>query len=186
MNVLLVNPQFPESYWGFKHALKFEKKRSAYPPLGLITIAALLPRDWNRRLVDCEVEELTRYDIQWADMVFITGMLIQKEAVHRVATMCKSLNKVVVLGGPYVSTNAEAVPEADHIVIGEVEETLPQFVADLNAGRARKIYRTDQRPSLASSPVPDFRLVHQQHYSAMSVQYSRGCPFDCEFCDIIE
>jgi radical SAM superfamily enzyme YgiQ (UPF0313 family) len=186
MNVLLVNPKFPDSYWGFKHALKFEWKRSAYPPLGLITIAALLPRDWNRRLVDCEVDELTSDDIQWADMVFITGMLIQKEAVHRVATMCKALNKVVLLGGPYVSTNSETAPDADHIFIGEVEETLPQFVADLHAGRAQKLYRADQRPALASSPVPDFGLINLKHYSAMSVQYSRGCPFDCEFCDIIE
>src|SRR5215469_9801506 len=100
MRVLLINPPFPESYWGFKHALKFERKRSAYPPLGLLTVSALLPRDWTRRLVDCEVENLKPSDIEWADMVFVTGMLIQKNAVHRIVSMCKALGKIVIVGGP--------------------------------------------------------------------------------------
>src|SRR5262249_2921209 len=122
MKVLLINPPFPESYWGFKHALKFERKRSAYPPLGLLTVSALLPRDWKRRLVDCEVEKLKTSDIQWADIVFVTGMLIQKEALHRVVTLCKSHGKTVAVGGPYVSSSTGAVPEADYIFIGEAEE----------------------------------------------------------------
>jgi radical SAM superfamily enzyme YgiQ (UPF0313 family) len=186
MRVLLINPPFPESYWGFKHALKFERKRSAYPPLGLLTVSALLPPDWDRRLVDCEVEKLKSSDIQWADMVFVTGMLIQKEALHRIVTMGKAQGKVVVVGGPYVSTSADSVPEADHVFIGEAEETLPQFIEDLQEGRAKRFYKAPDRPSLSLTPVPDFSLVNLKHYSAMSVQYSRGCPFDCEFCDIIE
>jgi radical SAM superfamily enzyme YgiQ (UPF0313 family) len=186
MRVLLINPPFPESYWGFKHALKFERKHSAYPPLGLLTVSALLPRDWTRRLVDCEVETLKTSDIQWADMVFVTGMLIQKEAFHKIVAKCKAEEKIVAVGGPYVSTSAEAIPGADHIFIGEVEETLPQFLEDLKVNTARGVYKANERPHLSTTPVADFSLVHLKHYSAMSIQYSRGCPFDCEFCDIIE
>src|SRR5262245_35843165 len=130
MNVLLVNPPFPESYWGFKHALKFEKKRSAYPPLGLLTVSALLPRSWSRRLVDCEVETLKAAHIEWADIVFVTGMLVQKDAMRRIVADCKRRGKTVVVGGPYVSTSAEGIRDADHIFIGEAENTLPQFIDD--------------------------------------------------------
>jgi radical SAM superfamily enzyme YgiQ (UPF0313 family) len=186
MRVLLINPPFPESYWGFKHALKFERKRSAYPPLGLLTVSALLPREWKRQLIDCEVDELHAVDIQWANLVFVTGMLIQKEALHRIVDTCKAHGKTVVVGGPYVSTATETIPNADHIFIGEVEETLPEFVDDLQRGTTKRFYKADQKPQLSSTPVPDFDLVNLKQYSAMSVQYSRGCPFDCEFCDIIE
>src|SRR5262249_55568711 len=160
MRVLLINPPFPESYWGFKHALKFEKKRSAYPPLGLLTVSALLPRDWNRRLVDCEVETLKTSDIRWADMVFVTGMLIQKAALHRIVARCKALGKSVAIGGPYVSTSTATAPAADHIFIGEVEDTLPQFVADLKSGKAQPVYKAGHRPQLSTTPVPDFGLVN--------------------------
>jgi radical SAM superfamily enzyme YgiQ (UPF0313 family) len=186
MRVLLINPPFPESYWGFKHALKFERKRSAYPPLGLLTVSALLPRDWKRQLVDCEVDELQAADIKWANLIFITGMLIQKDALHRIVDMCKAHGKIVVVGGPYVSTTTETIPNADHIFIGEVEETLPEFIDDLQRGTTKRFYKASEKPQLSSTPVPDFGLVNLKHYSAMSVQYSRGCPFDCEFCDIIE
>ena len=186
MRVLLINPPFPESYWGFKHALKFERKQSAYPPLGLLTVSALLPRDWKRQLVDCEVDELHAADIQWANLVFVTGMLIQKDALHRIVDVCKAHGKMVAVGGPYVSTATETIPNADHIFIGEVEETLPEFVDDLRRGMTKRFYKASQKPHLSSTPVPDFGLLNLKRYSAMSVQYSRGCPFDCEFCDIIE
>ena len=186
MRVLLINPPFPESYWGFKHALKFERKQSAYPPLGLLTVSALLPRDWKRQLVDCEVDELHAADIQWANLVFVTGMLIQKDALHRIVDVCKAHGKIVAVGGPYVSTATETIPNADHIFIGEVEETLPEFVDDLRRGMTKRFYKASQKPHLSSTPVPDFGLLNLKRYSAMSVQYSRGCPFDCEFCDIIE
>lgn len=186
MRVLLINPPFPDSYWGFKHALKFERKRSAYPPLGLLTVSALLPSDWKRQLVDCEVEKLQPADIQWADIIFVTGMLIQKDALHGIVDLCKAHGKIVAVGGPYVSTTTEDIPNADHIFIGEVEETLSEFVEDLRRGAPRRLYRSEQKPQLSSSPIPDFGLANLKHYSAMSVQYSRGCPFDCEFCDIIE
>src|SRR5215831_1597212 len=153
MRVLLINPPFPESYWGFKHALKFERKRSAYPPLGLLTVSALLPPDWTKRLVDCEVEKLETSDIQWADIVFVTGMLIQREAVHRIIARCKAQEKIVAVGGPYVSTSPKTIPGADFTFIGEVEETLPQFVEDLKEGRARPLYQGSERPQLSRTPL---------------------------------
>src|SRR5918994_1783218 len=186
MKVLLINPQFPDTYWSFRHALSFEGKRSAYPPLGLLTVAAMLPPSWQRRLIDMEVRRLKDSDIEWADMVFVTGMLIQKEALGRVVDRCKGLGKRVVVGGPYVSTSSESLPNADHIFLGEAETTLPQFFKDLERGEAKATYQAAERPPLSLTPVPEFALAELNRYSAMSVQYSRGCPFSCEFCDIIE
>lgn len=186
MKVLLVNPEFPDTYWSFRHALPFESKRCAFPPLGLLTVSALLPKAWERRLVDLNVCALKSSAIEWADIVFVTGMLVQKESVHDVVRRCKALGKRVVLGGPYVTTTIEDLPEVDHIFVGEAETTLPQFVADLEHGEAKRRYQAAERPPLAETPVADFYLADMKRYSAMSVQYSRGCPFNCEFCDIIE
>src|SRR5687768_16836935 len=186
MRVLLVNPEFPDTYWSFRHALPFEGKRCAFPPLGLLTVSALLPPDWERRLIDLNVESLKTADIEWADMVFATAMLVQKDSLKQVVKRCKSLGKRVVLGGPYVTTTIENLPDADHIFVGEAETTLPQFVHDLAAGVAKPRYEAGERPPLAVTPVADFHLANLKRYSSMSVQYSRGCPFSCEFCDIIE
>jgi radical SAM superfamily enzyme YgiQ (UPF0313 family) len=186
MNVLLVYPVFPETYWSFRHALYFEGKKAAFPPLGLLTVASMLPAAWTRRLVDMNVEPLEPSDIAWADIVFVSAMIVQKESLEEVVRLCKAEGKRVVVGGPYVSTGAEHLPEADHIFIGEAEETLPEFLVDLRLGSAKRIYRAAERPSLHETPVPDFSLIDLDQYSAMNVQYSRGCPFQCEFCDIIE
>ncbi len=131
MKVLLVNPEFPNTYWSFRHALPFEHKRCAFPPLGLLTVSALLPKSWERRLVDLNVCTLKRDAIDWADIVFVTGMLVQKESVHEVVRRCKARGKRVVLGGPYVTTTIEDLPAVDHIFLGEAETTVPQFVQDL-------------------------------------------------------
>ena len=186
MKVLLVYPEFPDTYWSFKHALKFEGRTAAFPPLGLMTVSAMLPQDWERRLVDMNVESLWPEDVEWADMVFLSAMIVQNESLEQVVSLCRSMGKKVVVGGPYVSTSSERLPDADHIFIGEAETTLPEFINDLKLGIARKIYKADERPSLLNTPVPDFSLVDMNAYSAMNVQYSRGCPFQCEFCDIIE
>src|SRR5947209_531551 len=186
MKVLLVNPEFPDTYWSFRHALPFEGKRSAFPPLGLLTVSALLPQLWEKRLVDLNVRRLKTSDIEWADMVFATAMLVQKDSLRDIVKRCKALGKRVVLGGPYVTTTVEDLPEADHVFLGEAETTLPQFVKDLERGEAKPSYKAAERPPLALTPVADFHLVDLKRYSAMSVQYSRGCPFSCEFCDIIE
>jgi radical SAM superfamily enzyme YgiQ (UPF0313 family) len=186
MKILLVNPEFPDTYWSFRHALPFEGKRCVFPPLGLLTVSSLLPTSCERRLIDLNVESLKGSHIDWADMVFITGMLAQKQSLHSVVQECKRRGKTVVLGGPYVTSTIEELPHADHIFQGEAETTLPQFFNDLKCGDAKRIYKAPERPSMSISPIPDFRLVDTKSYSCMSVQYSRGCPFSCEFCDIIE
>src|SRR6266436_1998867 len=186
MKVLLVNPAFPDTYWSFQHALPFEGKRCAFPPLGLLTVSALLPKTWEKRLVDLNVRSLKKSDIEWADMVFATAMLVQEDSLREVVTRCKARGKRVVLGGPYVTTTIKDLPEADHIFLGEAETTLPQFVIDLERGEAKRSYKAVERPPLSLTPLADFHLADLKRYSAMSVQYSRGCPFQCEFCDIIE
>lgn len=186
MNALLVYPVFPETYWSFRHALTFEGKKAAFPPLGLLTVSAMLPAAWNRRLVDMNVMPLAEADLEWADMVFVSAMIVQKESLEEVVRRCKALGKKVAVGGPYVSTSAEHLPDADHIFVGEAEETLPEFLVDLKLGAPKHVYKAAERPSLLETPVPDFGLIDLNNYSAMNVQYSRGCPFQCEFCDIIE
>jgi radical SAM superfamily enzyme YgiQ (UPF0313 family) len=186
VKVLLINPEFPDTYWSFRHALPFEGKRSAFPPLGLLTVSALLPPSWERRLVDLNVQSLKSSDIDWADMVFATAMLVQKDSLREVVQRCKARGKRVVLGGPYVTTTVEELPEADHIFLGEAETTIPQFVVDLTRGEAKRSYQATERPPLSATPLAHFQLANMKRYSAMSVQYSRGCPFSCEFCDIIE
>ena len=184
---LLVYPEFPDTYWSFRHALSFVGKRSAFPPLGLMTISAMLPPNWTRRLVDLNVRPLRRSDVAWADIVLVSAMLVQRESLDQVVELCNALGKPVAVGGPYVTTNASAAPGADYIFAGESETTIPEFLADLAAGGgSTRTYRAAERPSLAVTPVPQFELADQRFYSAMSVQYSRGCPFQCEFCDIIE
>ena len=186
MKVLLVYPEFPDTYWSFRHALSFEGKRSAFPPLGLLTISSMLPNSWDKRLIDMNVETLSVNDIEWADLVFVSAMIVQKDSLDEVIALCKKHGKRVAVGGPFVSTSAEKMPDADHIFIGEAETTLPEFIKDLEKNTTKSIYEADERPSLLETPVPDFGLIDINNYSSMSVQYSRGCPFQCEFCDIIE
>jgi len=186
VKALLVYPEFPDTYWSFRYALSFEGKKSAFPPLGLLTISAMLPDSWQRRLVDMNLRPLSVADIKWADVVLASAMLVQKDSLRRVVALCKAHGKRVVVGGPYVTSGAKQLPEADHIFLGEAETTLPEFVRDFERGNARRIYQAAARPPLSATPVPDFHLAELRYYTAMPVQYSRGCPFQCEFCDIIE
>jgi radical SAM superfamily enzyme YgiQ (UPF0313 family) len=185
MKVLLVYPEFPDTYWSFRHALSFIGKRSAFPPLGLLTISAMLPASWERRVVDMNVRTLKASDIEWADMVFATAMLIQKDSLREVVNRAKAMGKRVAIGGPYVTTTLDMV-DADHVFLGEAETTLPEFINDLARGEPKRTYQAAEKPPLSITPVPDFHLAELKRYSSMSVQYSRGCPFNCEFCDIIE
>jgi radical SAM superfamily enzyme YgiQ (UPF0313 family) len=185
MKVLLVYPEFPDTYWSFRHALRFIGKRSAFPPLGLLTVSAMLPASWERRLVDLNVRSLKSSDIEWADIVLATAMLVQRESLHDVVKRCKAKGKRVAIGGPYVTTTLEMV-EADHIFLGEAETTVPQFIADLERGEAKPVYQAAERPPLSITPIPHFQIAELKRYSSMSIQFSRGCPFNCEFCDIIE
>jgi radical SAM superfamily enzyme YgiQ (UPF0313 family) len=186
MKALLVYPEFPETYWSFKHALSFEGKRSAFPPLGLLTISAMLPDSWERRLVDMNVRPLKQKDIDWADVVLASAMIVQQDSLKEVIKLCNAKGKKIIVGGPFVTTAIEALSGIDHIVMGEAEEIIPDLVRDLERGEAKPVYNAPERPSMLLTPVPDFKLADMKRYSAMSVQYSRGCPFNCEFCDIIE
>ena len=186
MNALLVYPEFPDTYWSFKHALKFLGKRAAQPPLGLMTIAALLPATWKKRLVDTNVERLRDRDLAWADVVLLSGMHIQRDSLAAILDRCRARGLRTVVGGPIASSVPAGELKADHVVIGEAEELIAALARDLERGAAKPVYQAALRPEMALSPLPDLSLIRMRRYSTMAVQYSRGCPFNCEFCDIIE
>lgn len=186
MKALLVYPEFPNTYWSFKHALPFAGKRSAFPPLGLMTISAMLPGGWDKRLVDLNVRKLKDSDLDWADIVLASAMMVQQDSLREVIDRCKARGRRIAVGGPFVTTGAEHVEDADYIFLGEAEQTLPEFLRDLEMNVPAHIYQSDAKPDLTRTPVPDFTLVDMRRYSSMAIQYSRGCPFNCEFCDIIE
>jgi radical SAM superfamily enzyme YgiQ (UPF0313 family) len=185
MKILLVYPQYPDTFWSFKHALKFVSKKAAFPPLGLLTVAAMLPADWEKKLVDMSVDRLNDSDIRWADYVFISAMAVQKKSVKEVVARCRHLGVKTVAGGPLFTAGFKEFEGIDHFVLGEAEVTLQPFLEDLEKGQARHIYNSDERPDIGATPVPMWSLINMKHYSSMNLQYSRGCPFDCEFCDIV-
>ncbi len=185
MNILLVYPKYPDTFWSFKTVLKYISKKAAFPPLGLMTVGAMLPGHWKTRLVDVNAHPLEDRQIQEADMVFISAMIVQRTSTVEIIERCKALGKTVVAGGPLFTAQHEAFPEVDHFVLNEAEITLPNFLDDLAAGTPQRIYSSDRHPDISKTPIPDWSLVNMQDYVTMSVQYSRGCPFNCEFCDII-
>jgi radical SAM superfamily enzyme YgiQ (UPF0313 family) len=185
IKILFVYPQHPDTFWSFKHALKFVSKHAAYPPLGLLTVAAMLPEEWGKKLVDMNVTTLTDGDIEWADYVFISAMEVQKESVKQVISHCNKLGTKVVAGGPYFTTGYKDIDGVDHFVLGEAEMTLKPFLEDLKNGCARHIYMSEDFPDISTTPIPLWSLINMKKYSSMNLQYSRGCPYDCEFCDII-
>ena len=184
MKILLVYPRHPDTFWSFRHALKFVAKKAAYPPLGLLTVAALLPADWNRKLVDMNVDVLKDEDIDWADCVFVSAMDVQSGFAHEVTDRCHQHRVKIVAGGPLFTTRHDEFPEVDHFVLGEAEAVMPQLVADLQNGTAKRFYMSESKPDISKSPLPAWSLINAKKYVNLSVQYSRGCPFDCEFCDI--
>jgi radical SAM superfamily enzyme YgiQ (UPF0313 family) len=184
MKILLIYPHYPDSFWNFKHALRFISKKAAVPPLGLITISAMLPSTWEKRLVDMNVSPLNAKDIQWADYVFISAMHIQKESVNEVISECVKLGVKIVAGGPLFTQEYLSYSQIDHLILNEAEITLPLFLQDLKDGHPEKIYKTSEFPELTSTPVPDFHLLDRSKYAFMNLQVSRGCPFSCEFCEI--
>lgn len=185
MKILLVYPDYPDTFWSFKYALKVIHKKAAYPPLGALTVAAMLPKQWEKKLVDMNVSHLSDKQIKWADYVFISAMTVQRDAARDVIARCNKLHTKVVAGGPLFTAEHDEFTGIDHLVLGEGEVTIPMFVADLEKGCARPIYTSTERPDITKTPIPEWSLIKLHHYSAMSLQYSRGCPFNCEFCDII-
>jgi radical SAM superfamily enzyme YgiQ (UPF0313 family) len=184
MNILLIYPEFPDTFWSFKHALKLAHKKASSPPLGLLTVAALLPAAWNKRLLDLNVTLLAAEDLAWADMVLISAMLVQQKSVHQVIESCRRAGVRIVAGGPLFTNSHEQFPRIDHFVLNEGEMTLPRFLADFAQGRAERIYASAAFADIQQSPVPLWDLLDMRRYAAMSLQYSRGCPFQCEFCNV--
>jgi radical SAM superfamily enzyme YgiQ (UPF0313 family) len=185
MRVLMVYPETPDTFWSFRYVLRFISKRAAFPPLGLLTVAAMLPREWEVRLVDMNVEGLTDAAIDWADYIMISGMIVHRMSVRRILARFQAFQKPVIAGGPLFTTGHSAFPEVQHVVIGEAEEVMAELIEDMRRGSLRREYQGKGWPDITRTPVPRWDLIDARHYATMAVQFSRGCPFDCEFCDIV-
>ncbi len=184
MKVLLVYPEFPDTFWSFKHALKFIHKKAVAPPLGLLTVAAMLPADWEKRLVDLNVTSLIQDDLAWADYVFVSAMIVQRDSARALIAHCKEAGVKVVAGGPLFTMEHEQFPDVAHFVLNEAELTLPSFLEDLNNGCAQRVYTTTDFPDIHQTPAPLWRLANLNQYDTVSIQFSRGCPFNCDFCNV--
>jgi len=184
MNCLLIYPETPDTFWSFSYAVKFISKQSSEIPLGLITVAALLPEDWNLKLVDTNVTALQEAHLDWADIVFLSGMNIHRESMQEIVDLCNKKNLRLVAGGPMVTIDPTDLKGVDHFVLNEAETTLPQFLKDFQAGRAKKIYETSNYPAISKTPIPRWDLLEMDKYASMNLQYSRGCPHNCEFCSV--
>lgn len=184
MNILLIYPEFPDTFWSFKHALKFVRKKAAFPPLGLLTVAAMLPTEWSKRLVDVNVTSLTDEVLAWADYAFISSMVVQRTSAQQIIKRCKELGVKVVAGGPLFTSEHEQFEHVDHFVLNEAELTLPSFLEDLNNNCARRVYSTSHFADIRKTPAPLWELADLRQYASMSIQYSRGCPYHCEFCNV--
>jgi len=185
MKILLVYPLYPETFWSLTHALDLMGKKAAIPPLGLLTIASMIENGNDLKLVDMNVKQLNDEDILWADYVFVSAMITQKESAEETIHKCKQLGKKIVAGGPLFNNLQHEFPEVDHFILNEGEMTIPLFLEDLKNGTAKKIYTSDIRPDISTVPIPKWDLVDLNDYARMAIQFSRGCPFDCEFCDIV-
>jgi radical SAM superfamily enzyme YgiQ (UPF0313 family) len=184
MKILLVYPHYPDTFWSFRHALKFIGRKASFPPLGLLTVAAMLPAAWDKKLVDMNVGPLSDRELAWADYVFLSAMTVQRESAREVIARCRQLGVKTVAGGPLFTSCHADFPEVDHLVLGEAELTLPPFLADLQKGVPGRLYVDERRADLRLTPIPLWELIDVGAYAAMNIQFSRGCPFDCEFCDI--
>jgi radical SAM superfamily enzyme YgiQ (UPF0313 family) len=185
MNVLLVYPQYPDSFWSFKHVMKFISKKATVPPLGLITVSAMLPKTWKKKLVDLNVSVIQTIDLIWADYVFISAMHIQRESVTKIIDLCLKHEVKIIAGGPLFTQEYENYPQIDHFILNEAEITMPLFLNDLNTKKCpERVYKTEEHADITLSPLPDFHLLSIKDYVTMNIQFSRGCPFSCDFCEI--
>jgi len=184
MKALLIYPAFPDTFWSFRHSLKFIRKKSAFPPLGLLTVGAMMPNEWSKRLIDLNVEKLTEDDLAWADYAFISAMVVQRKSAQHTIARCKAAGLKVVAGGPLFTSEYERFDAVDHFVLNEAELTLPAFMADYSRGQAQRIYKTPEFADIQQTPIPMWELIKLKKYATMSIQFSRGCPFNCDFCNV--
>ncbi|MBE9046767.1 DUF4070 domain-containing protein [Pleurocapsales cyanobacterium LEGE 10410] len=185
MRVLLLYPLFPKSFWSFEKTLALVDCKALLPPLGLITVAAMLPQEWELKLVDHNIQEITESDWDWAELVIISGMIVQKEDMLAQISAAKQRGKLVAVGGPYATTSPQEVESADFLILDEGEITLPMFIKAIEQGDRSGVFRATEKPAVTETPIPRYDLLDLNAYDNMSVQFSRGCPFQCEFCDII-
>lgn len=185
MRILMIYPEFPDTFWSFRHALKFINKKINNPPLGLLTVSTLLPKEWDKRLVDMNIHSLNEMDIQWADMVFLSAMDVQRKSISSIVDRVHKAGKTIIAGGPLFTGEPEAFDQIDTLILNEAEITLPEFLEDICNGRIpKKIYASDKFADITKSPLPDFSLIKMDDYESMSLQFSRGCPFNCDFCNV--
>jgi radical SAM superfamily enzyme YgiQ (UPF0313 family) len=186
LKVLLVWPRFPSSFWNFDGILDLVRIETNHPPLGLLTVGALCPKRWTLRLIDRCFEDLLDSDILWADLVMVSGMQVQKDDIRETLLRARALGKRTMIGGPFASTQPELLLRlADHVVVGEPDEVFREIAADVERGSAKRLYVVSDKPDVSKTPLPRFDLLKLGKYASMGVQFSRGCPFQCEFCDII-
>jgi radical SAM superfamily enzyme YgiQ (UPF0313 family) len=186
LKVLLVWPRFPPSFWGFEGVLEMLPEAAMTPPLGLITVAALCPAAWTLRLLDHAFDEVRDEDLRWADLVMVSAMHAQRGDAVDVCRRAKAVGTRTFVGGPWASSDPASVQvEADHVMVGEAEEAFAAIAVALEQGTAQALYRVEDKPDMSHSPIPRFDLLKRNMYTSMPVQFSRGCPFQCEFCDII-
>jgi radical SAM superfamily enzyme YgiQ (UPF0313 family) len=181
---LLVYPEFDTSFWSFKYALQYVGKKSSMPPLGLLTLASMFPPDYTLRVVDMNVHPLTDADLHWADLVCTSTMIVQRRSLDTVIARARRAGKPVVAGGPHPTSYWEDIAGVDYFLLGEVEATFPRFLHDLEQGTAKPLYLPPEKPAITQTPLPRYDLIRMEAYGSMLLQFSRGCPFDCEFCDI--
>ena len=184
MKILLIYPEFPNTFWSFKYALRFIGKKASFPPLGLLTVSAMLPAAWEKRLVDLNADKLRAADLEWADFAFVSGMMVQRKSAIETIRRCRKAGLTIVGGGPMFAEDDPDFSEVDHFVLNEAEVTLPPFLADLQAGRPQRVYKSEEHPGLENTPVPDWGLLKLKRYASMCIQYSRGCPHNCDFCNV--